>query len=296
MDLRQLEMFIAVADNSSFTSAGRQLHVAQSAISRKIGLLEHELGEKLFKRVNKRIFITPAGDMFLRYARKIFQDLRNATLEISKFSRLEWGHLRIGAGMMACTYILPPVLEKFRALHPRIELEVATGSTDALLAKLRNNSIEVGVFTLPIRGPDLEVVPLCEEEMVVVVSRKNPGLSKRRWINAEEIPKYPLITFPREARTRAVLDQFFEKAGIAPRILMESENVATIKPLVKIDMGISIIPLCAVVEESKRKELHYLRIRGHRIARQLGLVHLKSDSTPIVLSELLRLFREAETH
>jgi len=101
MDLRQLEMFLAVADNSSFTSAGRQLHVAQSAISRKIGLLEHELGERLFKRVNKRIFITPAGETFLRYARRIFQDLRNAALEISEFSRLEWGHLRIGAGAIA---------------------------------------------------------------------------------------------------------------------------------------------------------------------------------------------------
>jgi len=296
MDLRQLEMFIAVADNSSFTSAGRQLHVAQSAISRKIGLLEDELGEPLFKRVNKRIFITPAGGMFLTYARRIFQDLRNATLEISEFSRLEWGHLSIGAGMMACIYILPPVLEKFRALHPRIELEVATGSTEALLSKLRNNSIEIGVLTLPIRGSDLEVLPLCEEEMVVVVSRKHPALSQRRWINAEEIPKYPLIAFSRETRTRAVLDQFFKDAGIVPRILMEIENVAMIKPLIKIDLGISVIPLSAVAEESKRKELHYLRIRDRRIARQLGLVYLKSNPTPKVLLELIRLFKELQAN
>jgi LysR family cyn operon transcriptional activator len=294
MDLRQLEMFIAVADNSSFTGAGRQLHVAQSAISRKIGLLEYELGEPLFKRVNKKIFITPAGEMFLRYARRIFQDLRNATMEISEFSRLEWGHLGIGAGLMACIYILPPVLEKFKALHPRIELEIATGSTDALLSKLRNNSIEIGVFTLPLRGTDLEVIPLCEEEMVVVVSRKYPVLSKKRWINAEEIPKHPLIIFSRETHTRYVLEEFFHEAGIVPQIVMEIENVAMIKPLIKIDMGISIIPLSAVVEELKRKELHCLRIRGRRIARQMGLVYLKSDPTPKVLLELIRLFIEVQ--
>ena len=296
MDLRQLEMFLAVADNSSFTGAGRQLHVAQSAISRKIGLLEDELGERLFKRVHKRIFITPAGETFLRYARRIFQDLGNAALEISELSRLEWGHLRIGAGMMACMYMLPPVLEKFKALHPRFEVEIATGSTDSLLARLRNNSIELGVLTLPIRGPDLEVIPLCEEEMVVVVSRKHPTLSKRRRINAEELPKHPLIIFSRETYTRGVLEEFFQEAGIIPRILMETENVAMIKPLIKINMGISIIPLRAVAEELKRKELHSLRIRGRRIARQLGLVYLKSNPTPKVLLELIRLFKELQVN
>lgn len=292
MDLRQLEMFIAVADNSSFTGAGRQLHVAQSAISRKIGLLEYELGERLFKRVNKKIFITPAGETFLRYARRIFQDLRNAALEISEISQLEWGHLRIGAGLIACMYILPPILERFKALHPRIELEIATGPTESLLSKLRNNSIEVGVFTLPIRGPDLEVVPLCEEEMVVVASMKNPTLSKKRWITAVEISEHPLIIFPRETHTRSVLDAFFHEAGVVPRILMEAENVAMIKPLIKINMGIGIIPLRAVEAELKRKELHCLRIRSHRVVRQMGLVYLKSDHIPKVLSELLRLFQE----
>jgi|SRR6266850_23974 len=293
MDLRQLEMFIAVADNASFTSAGRQLHVAQSAISRKIGLLEDELGERLFKRVKKKIFITPAGETFLRYARRIFQDLRNATLEISKFTQLEWGHLRIGAGMMACIYILPPVLEKFKALHPRIELEVATGATDALLSKLRDNALDIGVFTLPIEESGLQVIPLCTEEMVVVVSRKHPTLSNRRWIDAKEIPEHPLIIFSKETHTRGVLEEFFREAGIEPRILMETENIATIKPLIKIDLGISIIPLRAVAEELKRKELHCLRIRGHRVTREVGLVFLNSDDTPKVLPELIRLFRDA---
>jgi LysR family transcriptional regulator, cyn operon transcriptional activator len=83
MDFRQLEMFHAVAETSSFTLAGRQLFVAQSAVSRKVRLLEEELGEKLFKRVNKRIFLTSSGEVMLRYTRRVFQDLRNASLEIS---------------------------------------------------------------------------------------------------------------------------------------------------------------------------------------------------------------------
>ena len=287
-------MALAVADNASFTRASQQLYVAQSAISRKIKLLEDELGEPIFQRVNKRVYVTPAGETLLRYARKIFQDLRNAKLEISELAHLDRGQLRVGAGMLACTYILPPVLEKFKALHPRIELEVVTAPTDALLVKLRENSIELGVFTLPIEHSNLEVVPIATEEMVVVTSPKHSILSKKTWIKAEEIQDHPLILFPKGARTRNVLDEFFRRAGITPRVAMEAENVATIKPLVKIDLGISMIPLRSVADELKRRELHCLRIRDHKVTRQVGLVYHKSDHLPRVLLELIRLFKEMQ--
>lgn len=287
-------MAISVADNASFTRASQQLYVAQSAISRKIKLLEEELGEPIFKRVNKKIYITPAGETLLRYARRIFQDIRNAKLEISEIAHLDQGQLRIGAGMLACTYILPPVLEKFKALHPRIELKVITAPTETLLSQLSDNMIELGVLTLPIKHPDLKVVPLITEEMVVVTSPKHAVLSKETRISAEELQNYPLILFPRGARTRDVLDAFFRDAGITPRIVMEAENVALIKPLVKIDLGISIIPLRSVSEELQRGELHSLKIKDFKLARKVGLVFHKSDHLPKMLAELMGLFKESQ--
>lgn len=287
-------MAISVADNASFTRASQKLYVAQSAISRKIKLLEEELGEPIFKRVNKKIYVTPAGETLLRYARRIFQDMRNAKMEISEIAHLERGQLRVGAGMLACTYILPPVLERFKALHPRIDLEVITAPTDILLSKLSDNLIELGVFTLPIKHSDLQVIPLITEEMVVVTSPKHPVLSKETKINAEDLQNYPMILFPKGARTRDVLDGFFNNVGIVPRIVMEAENVALIKPLVKIDLGISIIPLRSVSEELQRGELHYLRIKNHKLIRKVGLVYHKSEYVPKMLAELIRLFKECQ--
>ena len=287
-------MAISVADNASFTRASQKLYVAQSAISRKIKLLEEELGEPIFKRVNKKIYVTPAGETLLRYARRIFQDMRNAKMEISEIAHLERGQLRVGAGMLACTYILPPVLERFKALHPRIDLEVITAPTDILLSKLSDNLIELGVFTLPIKHSDLQVIPLITEEMVVVTSPRHPVLSKETKINAEDLQNYPMILFPKGARTRDVLDGFFNNVGIVPRIVMEAENVALIKPLVKIDLGISIIPLRSVSEELQRGELHYLRIKNHKLIRKVGLVYHKSEYVPKMLAELIRLFKECQ--
>ncbi len=91
---------------------------------------------------------------------------------------------------------------------------------------------------------------------------------------------------------RRVLDQFFQQAGITPRIAMEAENVAIIKPLVKIDLGISLIPLRSVADELKRKELHCLRIRNYKVKRQIGLVYQKSDHVPRIVLEFTRLFKE----
>jgi LysR family transcriptional regulator, cyn operon transcriptional activator len=291
MDLRQLEMFLAVAENMSFTKAGEKLYVAQSAISRKISMLEDELGELLFKRVNKRIYLTPAGETLLRYARRTFQDLKNATLEISEMAHLKKGKLKIGAGMIACIYILPPVLERFKARFPAIDVEVVTDATESLLARLRQNDLDLGLFVLPIEYPDVEVIPIVTEEMVVVTSRKHP-LAGRTSIRAEELSDYPLILFEEGTYTRRVLDGFFRNIGITPKISMEAENVAVMKPFVRINLGIGLMPLPAVVEEAARKELHYLRIRDYDLTRQLGLVFQKVDHLPRLLSELIVLFRE----
>lgn len=256
-------------------------------------MLEQELGESLFARVNKKIYITPAGETLLRYTHRIFQDLRNATLEIAEIAHLQKGHLKVGAGMSACMYLLPPILERFKSLYPKIDVEVITGSSDALLPQLRNNTIELGVLTLPVEFSDLEVIPFCIEEMVVVTSKKYPVLSKKKWIRAVELANYPLILFPKGAHTRDVLDRFFHKIGVAPHISMEAESIATIKPLVSIDIGITILPLLGATEESKRHQLHCLRIRDYKLTRQLGLVYQKREHLPKILLELVRLFKES---
>jgi DNA-binding transcriptional LysR family regulator len=291
MDLRQLEMFVAVAENLSFTIAGRRLHVAQSAISRQIGLLEFELGEKLFKRVNRRVYLTPAGETLLRHARRVFQELRNARLEISETANLHRGTIRLGAGLTACMYLIPPVLERFRSLYPNIELQVVTGPTESLLPQIRDNLIDLGVFTLPASLPGLEVTPLCVEEIIAVCSPKHRALAERRSIPARELADYPLILFGKGAATRKVLDAFFRDIGVHPRIVMEAENVAVIKPLVAIDLGITLLPERAVEAEIRRHELHGLRIEDYPLKREIGLVYQKTDQLPKVLAVLIHLFR-----
>ncbi len=294
MDFRQLEMFLAVAQNLSFTEAGRKLFVAQSAVSRKVRLLEDELGEKLFKRVNKRVYLTHAGETLASYARRIFLDLRNAAMEVQGIANLTRGRITVGGGMTACICLLPPVLERFKAAYPNVEAVVETGQTDVLLRQIRTNELDLGVVTLPVRFPDLKVIPLCKEELVLVCSSKHPKLRHRRSIKSREIPLYPLILWDKRAKTRTLLDEFFEKNNIEPVIAMESDSVATIKPLVAANLGASILPLRAVRQDAKRGELHYVRISDYQLTREIGLVFPKTEQLPNVFGRLIELFQEVE--
>ena len=294
MDIRQLEMFVAVAENSSFTQASTQLHVAQSAISRQVRLLEEELGEQLFKRLNRRVYLTQAGETLLRYAHRIFVELRDAALEVSEIANLNRGRITIGAGMTACIYLLPPVIENFKSKYPNVEPVVVTGPTDTLLEQIRQNKLDFGVLSLASGSPDLEIVPICNEELVVVCSHRERRLVGRKVMNPDELETFPMLLFPKAASTRRIIDDFFKAANVKPRISMEAENVATIKPLVAINLGISILPRRAVQAEVKRGELHYLRLRGHKLSRTISLVFPRADSRPRVLTELIQLFRNLE--
>ena len=123
----------------------------------------------------------------LRYSDRIFQELRNASLEIADLRELNQGVLRIGSGMTACIYLLPPVIEKFQKRFPKVDIQVQTGPAEVILPKVRDGALDVGVVTLPVNVPDLDVVPFAREEMVLVASPRNRKLAHRRTIRSAEL-------------------------------------------------------------------------------------------------------------
>ncbi|MEE2709360.1 MAG: LysR family transcriptional regulator [Gemmatimonadota bacterium] len=291
MDLRQLEMFQAIVESGSFTKAGQRLHVSQSAISRQINLLEEELGVQVLMRSNKRVFLTEAGKTLLKHCYRIFRDIEEAVLAVSQNEMVGRGTLRVGGGMSVCSFLLPQILKEYKTLYPNIALTVTTGTSEPTILKIRNNEVDVGVLTLPVESQDLEVTSVFREEMVVVTSQNHP-LSKKTEVTPEEIASMPLILFEQGSNTRKIIDQFFEKHDISPQIIMEMENVEIIKPLVDIGLGITIIPYQPIVREVEAGTLHFLRIAGYPLYRELGLVILKMSYQPIPLQRMIKLFTE----
>jgi DNA-binding transcriptional LysR family regulator len=289
MDLRQLEVIRAIAESGSFTAAGDSLHVSQSAISRQVLLLEEELGEPVFHRVGRRVRITPAGEALLQLSHRVFQDLRDTIAGISDRQESLKGTLRLVGGMTVCLYVFPILLNEIRRVHPQLELKISAGSTERCIAQLRAGTADLGMLTLPIDSPDLVSVPVIQEELLLVGDAKHP-LAKKRKIVPPDLVHQPFVLFESGSNTRRVVDEFFVKERIEPRIVMETENVEILKAMVKTGLGITIIPYQAVAGDIRSRRLFSKRITGHELIRETGWIYPKMSRLPRTVSEVLSVF------
>ncbi len=292
MDLPQLEMFLAVAEEGSFTRAGERLHVSQSAVSRQIGLLERELGGRLFHRDGRRTSLTHAGELLAATASSLSRQLADVAGQISDVHELRSGRLRLAGGMSVCMYILPRLLKRYRALHPEVDLRVTAGTSEAVLRKLRSHEVDLALLTLPVLERDMEVVPVLKEEMVVVTAPGHP-LVARATVDPRELGRYPLILYELGSRTREAVENFLREQNVRYEVAMETENAEIIKAMVANGNGITVLSHATVAADLRHKRLAFARLRGsRRVYRETGWVYLKADYVPRSVKEMLRLFEE----
>jgi len=295
MDLRQLEVIRAIAETGSFTAAGEKLRVSQSAVSRQVLLLEQELGDELFHRIGRRVRITPAGDALLQLSNRVFQDVQDTLAEISDRQESLKGTLRLVGGMTVCLYVFPALLADLRRVHPQLELKIVGGSGDKALAELRNGLADLGLLTLPVAAPDLVSVPVVQEELMLVTEPKHP-LARKRRIVTTDLNRQPFVLFESGSNTRRVLDEFFVREHIEPRIVMETENVEIIKAMIRTGLGIGIIPYQSVAEDVAAGQLFCSRIAGHVLFRETGWVYPKMSRLPRTVSEVMTAFARVRPH
>jgi len=291
MDLRQLEILKAVAETGSFTGAGRRLHVSQSAISRQILLLEAELNEPLFWRIKRKVRITPAGEALLQLSLRVFDDIRETTERLSETQQKLSGTIRVVGGMTVSIYVFPTLLKEFQRLHPDVDVKVATGPAERLVRRLRAGTVDLGLLTLPVEEPDLVTRPVMREELMLVTYPGHPLAQKKR-IEAQDLNKLPFILYEPGSNTRRVIDEFFVRQKVQPRIVMETENVEIIKAMAASGIGATIISTQAIEQEVKAGRLVSHRIGGQELVRETGWVYLKANRIPRKISEMIRVLDE----
>jgi DNA-binding transcriptional LysR family regulator len=286
MNLRQLEIVKAIVDTGSFTRAGQELHVSQSAVSRQILLLEQELQESVFLRIGKRIKITPSGEAVLALAHRVFEDLKETRASITEKQRSLSGTIRLSGGMTVCLYVFPELIKEYRRIHPAMEVRVSTGSTSRLLRKLRAGSEDLGLLTLPVDGPGLVSAPVFQEELLLVTEPTHP-LARRTRVQSSDLTRLPFVLFESGSNTRRVIDEFFIRERIQPRVVTETENVEILKALVRIGLGVAIVPYQSVSREVQTSQLACARIAGPPLIRQTGWVYPQLKRVPRPVQEMI---------
>ncbi|HEX5369220.1 MAG TPA: LysR family transcriptional regulator, partial [Dehalococcoidia bacterium] len=235
MDLGQLEAFVQVANQRSFSRAAEALFLTQPSVTARIQALERDLGERLFERSGRGIRLTEVGECFLPHAERVLQALNAGRDAIDSLRNLHSGSLVLASATTVSTYILPGLLKTFRARYPRIEVSVRTGRSEQVLQMLLADEAQVGLVRA-VYHQDIETKGLIEDELVLVANA-NHELVGTGSVTVEQLGDHPFIFFDRNSSYYSLAQGIFRQHGVVPRTQMELDSMEATKKMVEEGLG-----------------------------------------------------------
>lgn len=295
MNLRQLEHLIALAELGSFTQAAERLHVTQSALSRSIQNLEHELGAPLFDRVGKRSELTPLGRVVLARARRVTLE----TTEIQRSAELlqqgEQGEIRVGLGSGPGALLLVPLLQYVAGLYPRIRITVERGSTEMQVDRLRAREVDALVVDVRrvIPSPDLVIERLLELRGGFVCRATHP-LAHAQGLDIDAVLRYPVATTPLAPEVGAALVECYGAQAHPDRMAaLRCENIDSLIATVEATDAVYFGVIGAAREGLRAGRLVELdMVRPLSLPARFGYVTLAGRTEAPVMQVLRRFVAE----
>jgi LysR family cyn operon transcriptional activator len=233
VELRHLRYFLAAAQSQNFTVASNQLYITQPTLSHQIKQLEDELGVALFVRIGRSVHLTAAGEIFRAYAKRSLQEVEQGKDALHDLENLKHGRLTVGVLSTFGTFILPPILASFNAAYPGIKITVLRLRSGEIEKRLLDGELNLGVANAPASTDQIEVDPLIDDFMALLVGDQHP-LAARTSVALEEIREHGLILPTPEFNSRQLIDATFAANGITPRVIMEMNAIEPILSTVRL--------------------------------------------------------------
>ncbi|RAJ42246.1 DNA-binding transcriptional LysR family regulator [Kitasatospora sp. SolWspMP-SS2h] len=292
MELRQLEYFVAVAEERNFTRAAERVHISQSGVSAQIRQLERELGAELFDRSARVVTLTVAGKAALEHARQALAAARAVGQAVGEVTDLVRGSLCLGM-VAGCT--LTPLfdgLAAFHRAHPGVELALLEGDSEHLTEAVRSGALDLALIGRPAPAPDgLDAHVVVSEPLVAAVPPGHPlldGHGDGDGPTLAELLAHPLVCMPRGTGLRAVLDRDCAARGLTPRIALEAGAATAIADLAVRGLGVAVLSRSMA---AAFPALVPVPVRGLTTPALLALVN--RPSPPPALRALLSALRRA---
>lgn len=264
MDLKQLRVFLEVAEQQSMTRAADRLHIVQPMVSKAITQLEQELGESLFIRRSRGVSLSPVGTLFHHHVENAIRELDNACLEIRDLADKPTGTLRLL--ILSGSALLPDMLLAFSKLYPNVHFE--------LLQHISETEYDLCISYVPEEEPLEHGSVLLREEVMLAVPCESP-LAKHEIIDLEIAREENFICMRTGSPLRVLSDKLCKSAGFLPNIVYESDTPATIRGLMQLGLGVAFLPQVTwhSIVDSRIKPLH---INNPAASRRLCITRHRS--------------------
>jgi DNA-binding transcriptional LysR family regulator len=290
MTLLQLQYFKVLAKVLHYTNAALELHISQPSLSYAIAELEKELGVALFTRKNRKMVLTAYGVVFLEYVNQALETIDESVAKIHAMKKGDSGEVSIGYIYSTSASIIPEIVEEFKRSkeNDNISFKFTQNLQHGLIESLKNGDIDLAITA----STDEAVVsvPLMEQELFLIVSKKNP-LAKLKTVKLEEIAKEPFILLDEDSSLRVQLNKQFAKIKVDPHILSEAPECNTALQYVAHNSGVTILPHTPGIAELPVKQI---KISTPGFTRQIYLswINAKTPMPPVrkVRNFILNMF------
>ncbi len=273
MDAQQLEAFVAVAETGSFSIAAERIHLTQPAVSKRVALLEHQLDCLLFDRIARHINLTESGNELLPKARQILQIISDTEQAIHDLSGKVTGRLKIALSHHIGLHRAPDILKRFATTYPEVALDVDFMDSEIAYQEINKGSFDVAVVTLaPEPKERVQSNTIWVDPLVLVTANDHPLIKKRK-LTASELGQYPAILPGLSTYTGKIIKDFFDQEGNRLNISMVTNYLETIKIMVSVGFGWSMLPM-TMVDQS----LTPIKCKGLSLSRRLGYIHHRDRS------------------
>lgn len=265
MDIDYFKTFNQVVVSGSFTKAAQALYLTQPAISMQIQALEKFLKVSLFDRSRRQISLTKEGEVLFEYTQRIFQLFDEVQSVFQNISKLQVGHLTIGATGVMATYYLTRFIRHFHERFPGIELDILSGNSHRVAEMVASGEVELGFTGRSVIRSPLQQIFLHRENYIMVVGKNSPLASRAMdELTPEDLLGVPFVMREKGTRIRAKMDYWFKRytASQKPENTVTLSNLEATKNLIRSGYGVTVIPHLAVSEEIKQGDLIELKVKG----------------------------------
>jgi DNA-binding transcriptional LysR family regulator len=287
MDLAELQVFVTVATERSFSRAAARLHRTQPAVSQAVRRLEDELGERLFDRSAKDGKLTEAGRVLLDYAQRLMRLAEEADVAVRELRDLRRGRVLVGANE-AAVHALLPVVQRFRERHPGVQVDVRRIPSRQIGVEVLQRSLDFGVLSFAPPEAGLASVVIGDDELVMLVAPGHP-LAARKEVTIAEFGRQTVIAHNEASPARERVLRLFEQRHAPLNIQIALPSLDGIKRAVEMGLGVALLPRRCALAEISRGTLVAVRVAQVRLPRHMRLVYRQGGQ----LSHAAAAFLEA---
>jgi DNA-binding transcriptional LysR family regulator len=293
MQIETLKVFCDLVESKSFSRAAVKNFISQSAVSQQVKNLESRFDTQLLRRDGKSVTTTPAGKIFFERSRAILDSFERMQLEMKSLGEDMAGSVRVGTIYSVGLYEISVVVKIFLKTYPKVNLHVEYSSGAQVYEDCLKGAIDLGIVTYPEPRKGLDIIPLPADRLVLICAPDHP-LARRRQIDLLTLNGQNCVAFEKGIASRRALDRIFRQHNIRMHVVMEFNNIETIKRSVEIGAGVAIVPHLSVQKEVQSGALVQVHIKDKSFYRLLGIVSRSKETLSPAARKFIELMQNPQ--